>query len=81
MMWDDPIVKETRCLRKEYGSRFNHDPDAIFEDILRRQKNSKRKCVSFPPRKPKLDKNSPESAVTSDCHSRANRLQDRLLGD
>jgi hypothetical protein len=32
-MWQDPIVKETRELREEYAEKFNHDPDAIFEDI------------------------------------------------
>jgi len=36
-MWQDPIVKETRELREEYAEKFNHDPDAIFEDILKRQ--------------------------------------------
>jgi hypothetical protein len=56
-MWEDPIVKETRDLRKKYASKFNNDPDAIFEDILKRQKISKRKLISFPARKPKSEKN------------------------
>lgn len=51
-MWQDPIVKETRALREQYASQFKHDLDAIFEDIQKRQAKSKRKCVSFPPRKP-----------------------------
>jgi hypothetical protein len=51
-MWEDPIVKETRELRKQYASLFNNDPDAIFDDILKRQKASKRKRVAFPARKP-----------------------------
>ncbi len=50
-MWEDPIVKETRKLRKQYAEKFNYNPDAIFEDIRNRQKKSKRKCVSFPSRK------------------------------
>ncbi len=51
-MWQDPIVKETRKLRENYAAEFNHDPDAIFDDILIRQKKTKRKQVSFPARKP-----------------------------
>jgi len=55
-MWEDPIVKETRHLREEYAAGFNNDPDAIFEDILRRQESSKRKRISLPPRKPKSER-------------------------
>lgn len=56
-MWQDPIVKETRELRKQYAEKFNNDADLIFEDILKRQKGSKSKRFSFPPRKPKSGKN------------------------
>jgi|GEM_PF-1019450 hypothetical protein len=41
-MWDDPIVKETRELREEYANKFNHDPDAIFENIRERQEQNTR---------------------------------------
>jgi len=51
-MWQDPIVEETRRLREQYAARLGHDLDAIFEDIRRRQQQSGRKRVSFPPRKP-----------------------------
>ena len=51
-MWQDPIVKETRELREEYAVKFNHDPDAIFEDIRKRQSQPESKLVSFPARKP-----------------------------
>lgn len=51
-MWEDPIVKKTRELREKYAERFNHDPDKIFEDIKNRQEKSKKKLISFPPRKP-----------------------------
>ncbi|MBO0614446.1 MAG: hypothetical protein RL122_614 [Pseudomonadota bacterium] len=50
-MWQDPIIKETRELRNQYAAQFNHDLDAIFEDIKKRQEKSKRKQVSFSPRK------------------------------
>ena len=51
-MWNDPIVDETRKLRESYASEHNHDIDAIFQDILKRQTESTRKVVSLPPRKP-----------------------------
>lgn len=52
IMWQDPIVQEARQRREEYAAEFNHDPDAIFEDICRRQRESSRELVSLPPRKP-----------------------------
>ena len=51
-MWQDPIVKETRELREKYAARWGHDPDAIYEDIRKRQAKSARKLVSLPPRRP-----------------------------
>lgn len=51
-MWKDPIVEETRKLREEYAAKFNHDIDAIYEDIQRRQMQLSEKPVSLPPRKP-----------------------------
>ncbi len=39
-MWQDPIIKETRELREDYASKFKNDPDAIFEDILKRQRQN-----------------------------------------
>ncbi len=62
-MWQDPIVAETRELRKEYAFKFKNDPDAIFGDILRRQEKSKRKCISFSARKPKSEKKLSNSSV------------------
>lgn len=50
-MWTDPIVAETRALREDYASQFNHDADAIFQDILRRQAEHPERLVSFPPRR------------------------------
>lgn len=49
----DPMVEETRKLREEYAAQFNHDHNAIFHDILRRQSQRGRKLVSFPSREPK----------------------------
>lgn len=55
-MWEDPIVKETRELRKQYAKQFNFDPDLIFNDIINRQKKSGRESVSFPSRQPTTEK-------------------------
>ena len=49
----DPIVGETRKLCEEYAAKFNNDPDAIFEDIKKRQHEGGKELVKFPPRKPK----------------------------
>lgn len=51
-MFKDPIVDETRKLRESYASEHNHDIDAIFQDILKRQAKSNRNVVSLAPRKP-----------------------------
>jgi hypothetical protein len=51
-MWKDPIVAETRQLREQYASQFEHNADAIFQDILRRQNTPGKKLVSFQPRRP-----------------------------
>ena len=48
----DPIVEETRRLREEYAAQFNHDPNAIFDDIIKRQSRCGKKLVTFPARKP-----------------------------
>jgi hypothetical protein len=50
-MWQDPIVNETRQYREAYAAQFDHDPDAVFEDIRRRRSQLSKKLVSFPARK------------------------------
>jgi hypothetical protein len=55
-MWQDPIVKETRSLREQHANQFDHNADAIFKDILRRQTAANKKLVSFEHRKPVLSK-------------------------
>lgn len=37
MTWEDPIVEEIRRYREEYAARFNHDLQAIFEDLKQQQ--------------------------------------------
>ena len=52
MIWEDPIVKETRERRLAYAAPFHHDIDAIFEDIRSRQGRDGRKVVAREPRCP-----------------------------
>ena len=49
-MRDDPIVDEIRKIRKEHTDKFNGDLHAICEDLRRRERESGRKFVSYPPR-------------------------------
>ena len=73
-MWKDPIVSETRELREQYAKQFNHDVDAIFEDIQLRQKTQGRNLVSFPPRKPTLAVSVAQQGVAGDALQAASRL-------
>jgi hypothetical protein len=51
-MWNDPIVEEVRKIRNEHAKKFNYDLEAIAADLKRQQKASKRKFVTFQPKKP-----------------------------
>jgi hypothetical protein len=46
----DPIVDEIRRIRDEHAAAFGYDIDAIFRDIKRRESESGKKHVSYPPR-------------------------------
>ena len=48
---NDPIIDEIRKVREAHAAQFNYDLDAIFRDIKEREKQGRRKLVSFPPRK------------------------------
>ena len=52
-MKEDPVLAEMRRLRDEYAASLNHDAEAIYQDILRRQQQSGRKLVRYPPRQPR----------------------------
>jgi len=49
----DPIVEEVRKIRDEYAKRFNYDLDAICRDLQEKQRQSKRRVVSLPPKRPR----------------------------
>lgn len=46
----DSVVEEVRAIRQEHARRFDYDPDAIFEDLKRHQKERGYDVVSFPAR-------------------------------
>lgn len=46
----DPIIDEIRRVREAYAARFNHDVEAIYEDIRKHQEQSGRTYVRLPPR-------------------------------
>lgn len=52
-MMDDPIVEEVRKHREEYAKKFNYDLDAICRDLQKKQEESGKVVVSFPPKRPK----------------------------
>lgn len=56
MMWEDPIVKEVRKVRKAYAARFDYDLLAIYRDLKQQEKNSGRLFVSYAPRRVVHDK-------------------------
>jgi transposase len=51
-MWKDEIVEEVRRNRDAYAAQFNYDLNAIYQDLKARERRSKRKLVSFPPKHP-----------------------------
>jgi len=50
-MWKDEKIEEVRRVREEYAAKFNYDFEAIYRDIKKQEKQSKRKVVSLPPKK------------------------------
>jgi hypothetical protein len=51
-MWKDEIVEEVRRNRDAYAARFNYDLNAIYQDLKAKESRSKRKLVSFSPKRP-----------------------------
>jgi len=50
-MFKDPIIEEVRKFRDEYAKQFNYDLDAICQDLIKKQEQSEKKIVSFPPKR------------------------------
>ena len=51
-MIKDPIIEEVRASREEIAARFNYDVHAIAKYLRKRQRESGRKVVSLPPKRP-----------------------------
>ncbi len=49
-MIKDPIVEEVREVREAHAAKFNYDLQAIYEDIKKQEKKSKRKFVKLSPK-------------------------------
>lgn len=52
-MKDDPIVEEIREVRRRHAEKFRGDFHAICEDLRRRERESGRKYLLLPPRRPR----------------------------
>lgn len=46
-MMKDPIVEELRQAGNDYAASFDHDLDAIVDDLRRRQETHRDRIVSF----------------------------------
>jgi hypothetical protein len=53
-MWTDEIVEEVRKVREEYAAKFNHDLEAIYQDLKKQEREGQRKVVSLPPKEPEM---------------------------
>jgi hypothetical protein len=45
--WRDPIVEEIHRFREEYAKKFDYDPERIFLDLKRLEKEDDGPYVSF----------------------------------
>ena len=52
MVWEDPIVAETRKLRQELMDEVGNDLDALIEFLKQRELEHPDRLVLLPPRKP-----------------------------
>jgi hypothetical protein len=49
---DDPIVAETRAIRRELTSRFGSDLDALCDFLAERESEHQERLVNYEPRAP-----------------------------
>ena len=73
---NDPIIDEIRRIRDEHAAAFNYDIQAIYNDLKKRQVESGRTFVSYPPRliEPKaFDTESGETILSSSVANGAER--------
>ena len=51
-MWKDPVVEEVRRVRERHAAKYDYDLKAISKALRDEQRESGRKVVSLPPKKP-----------------------------
>lgn len=51
-MWKDEIVEEVRKNREAYAAKFNFNLQAMYEDLKKAERKSRRKKVTLKPKKP-----------------------------
>jgi len=51
-VYRDAIIDEVRAVKERLAAKFNYDVRAIMEDAQRRQRESGRKAVTLPPKRP-----------------------------
>ena len=56
IMWEDPIVKETRAAREELLKRFDYDLDALCDYLQQQETRSDKKAVTLEPRRPTVQR-------------------------
>jgi len=52
MVWEDPIVAETRALRQQLMDEVGNDLDALVQYLREREREHPERLVSLPPRRP-----------------------------
>ncbi|MBF0232782.1 MAG: hypothetical protein HQK65_07070 [Desulfamplus sp.] len=62
-MFEDPIVDEVRAARMKHAARFNFDLKRIAQDL--KEKQSKRKTVSYLPKLPGIKSSSIKTERTA----------------
>jgi len=45
--WESPIVLEVRKVKERLAAKFNYDVDAMFRDLMERQKTSGHRYVDL----------------------------------
>jgi hypothetical protein len=52
MVWEDPIVAETRALRQQLMDEVGNDLDALVKYLQEREREHPERLVSLSPRQP-----------------------------
>jgi hypothetical protein len=60
MVWEDPIVAETRALRQQLMDEVGNDLDALVKYLKERELDHPERLVSLPPRRPSTSSSTTE---------------------